>query len=239
MPYTPDISVAAYISATLQGVPNKSIDPRLWNELTRIQGSLKAMASLVDSIKALPTRVIQPITYYQGEGFALTLQDKDQVDVIAGEAIDAQMVVTFKPTSSGIRAYKTSQGDPIDGFTVAAVSAGSVGTFILKGLIVYSRTLPLDIVSSSPLITRPSNQFGRLAFYNPFIPQTDKNSDHRGMLTFENYSYYMNPCKVYAGTIIGTLNPPSNKPGNLYLHGNTWLSFLTDPIVYFNPKHYI
>lgn len=242
MAYSQNTSVASMIAATLQGVPNKNIDPRLWNELLRIQGSLKGMAAIVDQIQAAPAKVTGPITNYQGQGFAVALQDKNQVDAVAGEAIDAQNVVYFTNSGGRLTAFKAIQGTTIDAFSVNAVAAGAIGTFILKGLVVYSRSLALDwakdgIYGQSYSYGRP-NQQGRLCLYN----QSNSNTTHAGLLAWcgTYQDNYVSPCKQYAGTVLGSASSDGiiqSGSSTINLHGNTFTDSIRDAIVYFNPAH--
>lgn len=139
-------SAAEAVARALDSAPNARIDPKIWNELGRLHRGLGEMASLVDVVNSPGT------SNYSGVPVNMQLQEMTVVTARAGEAIAQYAPVRFELSGGELKAFDsrsavigTNKCNNYSGTNVytfhrsdavspAAVAAGAMGEFILKGI---------------------------------------------------------------------------------------------------------
>ena len=134
----------------LESLAGDQLDSKLWMELVRLKQALLETAQLVDRVNYVP-----PDAY----GVVNAQQFQTTVSVIAAEAIPSGRFVKFLPTGGGIRAYSNaSQFYPrAEGFASQAVTAGALGTFILRGYIYFGAIPPIATTGTPGTVVRGAN----------------------------------------------------------------------------------
>lgn len=225
------ITAAEQLARILEAPP-ASINPKIWLELGRVQGALKEMAGLIDRINT------NPVTALGDSSYSLYHQDMIKVQVIAGEeGVGSSRAVRFESTASGIRAYQThalnANGGHVsrtraDAFSPFNVAAGTVGTFILRGLIVYTR-------SDQYIAGAGFNKSGEYRAYTNVQP-----SEHhyRWSTYYDPYYPGKNPPKgklCYYGAYTSNAGASSARRAYQYI-GTQVGTYLGHPLIYFNPN---
>jgi hypothetical protein len=129
-----DMSAAEAISRTLNSAPNSKIDPKIWLELSRVHSAIKEMAALTDAISNPPGGTYNdvPVNMY--------LQEQTVVTARAGQALSAYRPVRLVLDGGELKAFHCCYGSgPVyftraDAVTTAAVAAGAMGEFVLRGI---------------------------------------------------------------------------------------------------------
>lgn len=129
-----DTSAKEAIARALDSAPNAKIDPRIWQEISRLQRGLGEMAGLVDAVNNPPGGT------YGGVPVHMYLQEQTVVTARAlrsfGAYEPARLILSGGELKADWCNYSSAPTifTRCDAVTPAAVGAGAMGAFILRGI---------------------------------------------------------------------------------------------------------
>lgn len=138
-----DTSALEAVTRALNSTPNAAIDPKIWQEITRLHGAIKEVAALTDAVNNPPGGTIGgvPVNSYLQEQTIIPARANFSVPPGAPVLLTAsggELRANIPAYSSGSNHYVTR----VDAMSLTSVASGAVGNFILRGVAVAYNVFP-------------------------------------------------------------------------------------------------
>ncbi len=131
-----DTSALEAVSRALHSAPNAAIDPKIWQEITRLHAAIKETAALTDAVNNPPGG------QYSGVPVNMYLQEQTVVTARALKSFEAYTPARLIYSGGELKAdwtyYKSGTNfiyTRADAAVVEPIAAGNIGNFVLKGIV--------------------------------------------------------------------------------------------------------
>lgn len=128
-----DRSLLELITANLSLQPNPAIDPKLWVELSRVQGGLRETAALIDRINNNPKTTI--VGNPETMDYSDFLNQQTQVRFRASGAIASGQLVRLGNSGGELIAIVAPPNVRCNGYATTAVANGAYGFAVMRGFV--------------------------------------------------------------------------------------------------------